>query len=190
MSCTSPSPPATRATHRQDCNNPDVEQLEMSDMLIKKKDLTADLRRLVELMHGEVELIQTDPEKTNGQVIYDETMALVGGLEEMQRKDVLTPDDIKAFCTNMVDVIKHVLDLVMTADKWCIKIATGYIDTVIREMTNSLKMYKEIGALTPAEMTTLVSEAGAFAGFVATFCDSRATVYQDEQKRTTSAPAA
>ncbi|EDR28890.1 hypothetical protein EDI_312430 [Entamoeba dispar SAW760] len=165
----------------RDCNNPDIEPSQMSEMLLKKKDLTSNLKKLVKFMKGEVEVIQ-DPDEQKGSIeVYKETKKLVKELIELQQLTELDGEGIKKFCTGMVDVIKHVLDIVILTDKWSIKISLDYIDQIYKSMINAVKSFKELGPLDKKELTNLYNNAGFLTNSIAQFTSTRACVYPDER---------
>ncbi|KAL7719000.1 Uncharacterized protein QTN25_003942 [Entamoeba marina] len=169
----------------KECNNPDIEPSEMSTMLLEKKILLMNLSRLVNLMSEEVDVIQEESEQHNSQVIYKEANELIDHLKNLQSKAELNVDEIKTFCTDMVDVIKHILDIVTLTDKWTINICTSYINTVYDSMVSTLKTYKEFGPLDSSEITSLINNITFYTTSISNFCLSRSNVLKDSKKATT-----
>lgn len=165
----------------RDCNKPDVEPQEMSRMLLEKKELISDMDELVGYMEEEANVFDV-PEVTDVTMkIYSETQTLISHLKEMSMKVELTPDEIKAYCTELVDVIKHVLDITQTVDKWAIGIAIGYIDTLNTDMIKALKQYKDIGPLDQKQLDKFVYNTKVSVSSISQFTETRATVYSDDK---------
>ncbi|ELP88984.1 hypothetical protein EIN_492130, partial [Entamoeba invadens IP1] len=73
----------------RDCNDPDIEPTEMSNILLQKKELVENLKTLIDYMKEEVNVIGDEEDQKPSKEIYDESLKIVATLEDLQQKDKL-----------------------------------------------------------------------------------------------------
>ena len=165
----------------RDCNNPEVDPTEMSRLLISKTDLIFDLRQIMLYINGEVEAIQEESDQEESKEIYKHSTELIETLQALQMKDELDGEEIKTFCSSMVEVIRNIMDIISLTDKWFIKIALMYVDRVIKGIVDAIKLYRDFGPLDQASLNNLYGGCGNYTMSLTDFCSTRAYCYTDEK---------